>query len=141
MDSKLHPWLLEVNGTPSLAVEHGNPEVEALIRRQKVCVTGSVTGAHGKYFCTPFFNIPDPFHVQQESMVTDMVNILNLGQRFTPRYTAMRLAASTRKQGGGNSAAPPASAAASVQVIEVPFHLLLRFFPLLFAPSHPMPSC
>jgi len=36
IDSSMHPWLLEVNGTPSLAVEHSDPEVEALIHRQKV---------------------------------------------------------------------------------------------------------
>ena len=37
VDSSMNPWLLEVNGTPSLAVDHENPEVEALIGRQKVC--------------------------------------------------------------------------------------------------------
>lgn len=36
VDANLHPWLLEVNGTPSLAVDHENPEVETLIGRQKV---------------------------------------------------------------------------------------------------------
>ena len=36
VDSSMNPWLLEVNGTPSLAVDHENPEVEALIGRQKV---------------------------------------------------------------------------------------------------------
>lgn len=37
IDSSHHPWLLEVNGTPSLAVEHSDPAVEALIHDQKVC--------------------------------------------------------------------------------------------------------
>ncbi len=36
IDADLQPWLLEVNGTPSLAVEHSSPEVEALIAKQKV---------------------------------------------------------------------------------------------------------
>ena len=37
-------------------------------------------------------------------MVQDMVKILNLGQRFAPRYAAMRLAAAARKQSGGPAA-------------------------------------
>ena len=36
VDSDMRPWLLEVNGTPSLAVDHEDPEVEGLIGRQKV---------------------------------------------------------------------------------------------------------
>ena len=44
MDTQLHPWLLEVNGTPSLAVEHENPDVEGLISKQKVGETESSLG-------------------------------------------------------------------------------------------------
>jgi hypothetical protein len=36
VDSDMRPWLLEVNGTPSLAVDHEDPEIEGLIGRQKV---------------------------------------------------------------------------------------------------------
>ena len=36
VDTSGHPWLLEVNGTPSLAVEHSDPAVERLIHEQKV---------------------------------------------------------------------------------------------------------
>ncbi len=35
IDADLHPWLLEVNGTPSLQVEHEDAAVEALIHTQK----------------------------------------------------------------------------------------------------------
>lgn len=35
IDADLHPWLLEVNSTPSLAVEHSDPLVERLIYEQK----------------------------------------------------------------------------------------------------------
>lgn len=38
----MHPWLLEVNGTPSLAVEHGDAPVEQLIHSTKVCGRGFV---------------------------------------------------------------------------------------------------
>ena len=31
VDDKMHPWLLEVNGTPSLAVEHEDPNVSQLV--------------------------------------------------------------------------------------------------------------
>ena len=44
VDTQLHPWLLEVNGTPSLAVEHENPDVEGLISKQKVGETESSLG-------------------------------------------------------------------------------------------------
>ena len=40
VDSELHPWLLEVNGTPSLAVDHQEQESEQLIYRQKVLERG-----------------------------------------------------------------------------------------------------
>jgi hypothetical protein len=36
VDDAMHPWLLEVNGTPSLAVEHGDAPVEQLIHSTKV---------------------------------------------------------------------------------------------------------
>lgn len=36
IDDNMHPWLLEVNGTPSLAVEHGDTPVEQLIHDTKV---------------------------------------------------------------------------------------------------------
>jgi D-alanine-D-alanine ligase-like ATP-grasp enzyme len=36
VDDSMHPWLLEVNGTPSLAVEHGDAPVEQLIHSTKV---------------------------------------------------------------------------------------------------------
>lgn len=36
VDDNMHPWLLEVNGTPSLAVEHGEAPVEQLIHETKV---------------------------------------------------------------------------------------------------------
>ena len=36
VDSECHPWLLEVNGTPSLAVAHHDPAVEQLIQQTKV---------------------------------------------------------------------------------------------------------
>eukprot|EP00798_Chlamydomonas_sp_ICE-L_P021519 gene21519-28505_t len=61
VDSSLHPWLLEVNGTPSLAVDHNDPVVEQMIFDQK------------------------------NGMVKDMVNLLDCKSRFTPRYTAMKM--------------------------------------------------
>jgi len=36
VDEHNHPWLLEVNGTPSLAVEHSDPVLERVIWEQKV---------------------------------------------------------------------------------------------------------
>jgi len=36
VDASNHPWLLEVNGTPSLAVAHHDPAVEQLIHDIKV---------------------------------------------------------------------------------------------------------
>lgn len=50
VDTSMHPHLLEVNGTPSLAVAHAEPSVEQLIRDAKVgarvdaCVIGHVRG-------------------------------------------------------------------------------------------------
>lgn len=35
VDSNNKPWLLEVNSTPSLAVEHSDPTTQALIYEQK----------------------------------------------------------------------------------------------------------
>ncbi|GAX74824.1 hypothetical protein CEUSTIGMA_g2271.t1 [Chlamydomonas eustigma] len=67
VDDQLHPWLLEVNGTPSLAVEHEDLKVEAIISKQK------------------------------NEMVSDMVKTLNLASRFEPRYTSLRLAATKTK--------------------------------------------
>jgi hypothetical protein len=45
VDSQLHPWLLEVNGTPSLAVDHQEQESEQLIYRQKVGIGAKVLTA------------------------------------------------------------------------------------------------
>lgn len=56
VDSNHHPWLLEVNGTPSLAVSHHDPAVEQLI------------------------------HEAKGSMVTDMFSILDVQHRFLPTY-------------------------------------------------------
>lgn len=39
VDSNHHPWLLEVNGTPSLAVAHHDTTVEQLIHEAKVSTT------------------------------------------------------------------------------------------------------
>ncbi|GLC40289.1 Tubulin polyglutamylase ttll5 [Pleodorina starrii] len=55
VDTALRPWLLEVNATPSLAVQHSDPRVCGLIREQK------------------------------EGMVADMVALLNLERRFRSR--------------------------------------------------------
>lgn len=35
VDANLRPWLLEVNGTPSLAVEHSDPSTSAMIYEEK----------------------------------------------------------------------------------------------------------
>jgi hypothetical protein len=35
VDSSLRPWLLEINATPSMKVEHEEPATEALIHQQK----------------------------------------------------------------------------------------------------------
>jgi len=62
IDSKYRPWLLEVNSTPSLAVEHNDPVVEELIYNQKW------------------------------SMVTDMFSLMRIPHRFsmnTPRPSAL----------------------------------------------------
>ena len=45
VDSSSHPWLLEVNGTPSLAVAHHDPAVEALIHNTKVGACGDKESA------------------------------------------------------------------------------------------------
>lgn len=47
IDANLHPWLLEVNGTPSLAVEHEDKAVEQLIHTQKVGACGNVGFSSG----------------------------------------------------------------------------------------------
>ncbi|GIL77063.1 hypothetical protein Vretifemale_6624 [Volvox reticuliferus] len=57
IDQELRPWLLEVNATPSLAVQHSDPLVEQLIRQQK------------------------------EGMVADMVSLLRLDRRYGSRRT------------------------------------------------------
>jgi hypothetical protein len=51
VDDNMHPWLLEVNGTPSLAVEHGDAPVEQLIHSTKV-------GTRRQGYCT-WFNDAD----------------------------------------------------------------------------------
>lgn len=35
IDDALHPWLMEVNATPSMRVQHDNPHTAALIYQQK----------------------------------------------------------------------------------------------------------
>lgn len=60
VDENMHPWLLEVNGTPSLAVEHEDLSVQALI------------------------------HEQKASMVNDMVKILRIPTRFEAKYAGIR---------------------------------------------------
>ncbi|KAG1679275.1 hypothetical protein FOA52_009305 [Chlamydomonas sp. UWO 241] len=85
VDSALHPWLLEVNGTPSLAVDHEDPVVEQLI------------------------------HDSKAGMVRDMVSLLRSASRFKPRYAAMRLATRTgtaEPSSGDNNAQPLLGAAA-----------------------------
>lgn len=52
VDEDMHPWLLEVNGTPSLAVEHGDTAVEQLIHDTKV------TLQHGKEWFEVHCNQP-----------------------------------------------------------------------------------
>ncbi|EFJ42490.1 tubulin tyrosine ligase TtlE [Volvox carteri f. nagariensis] len=97
VDDQLHPWLLEVNGTPSLQVEHEDPRVEQLI------------------------------HDQKYGMVQDLMSLLGMRERFKPRYAAIRAAAKTKQQaaaaaaaaalasdgGGGGHAAAAAKAAAA----------------------------
>ena len=67
VDDQGTPWLLEVNGTPSLAVEHSDPAVEALIRDQK------------------------------SGMVRDMVALLGCSTRFDARYQLLRAAVAKDK--------------------------------------------
>ncbi|KAG2433886.1 hypothetical protein HXX76_008239 [Chlamydomonas incerta] len=95
IDVDLHPWLLEVNGTPSLQVEHEDGAVEQLI------------------------------HDQKNGMVQDLMGLLGMRERFKPRYTALRAAAKAKQQAvaaaatataaaGGSLAAAVASATAAV---------------------------
>jgi hypothetical protein len=51
VDAELHPWLLEVNGTPSLAVQHGDPVVEQLIGATKVKGLDTVPCQEEKVLC------------------------------------------------------------------------------------------
>eukprot|EP00877_Chromochloris_zofingiensis_P003213 jgi/Chrzof1/12893/Cz07g11100.t1 len=62
VDTSLHPWLLEVNGTPSLAVEHESSLVQQRIHKQKF------------------------------GMVKDMVHVLNCKERFSLRYQLLKSA-------------------------------------------------
>jgi hypothetical protein len=70
VDSSLKPWLLEVNGTPSLAVDHADPAVEAVI------------------------------HAAKFGMATDMFALLGCATRFAPRYELMRAAAAAKRKDG-----------------------------------------
>ncbi|PNH12996.1 hypothetical protein TSOC_000073, partial [Tetrabaena socialis] len=80
IDEDLHPWLLEVNGTPSLQVEHENPRVEQLI------------------------------HEQKNGMVQDLMGLLGLRDRFKPRYAALRAAAKSKQQAVAAAAVAAAAA-------------------------------
>ncbi|MEW5315281.1 MAG: hypothetical protein WDW38_006722 [Sanguina aurantia] len=68
IDTQLQPWLLEANGTPSLAVDHSDPQVEDMIRTQK------------------------------GGMVDDMIAMLDCKSRFGARYLALRLTAAAKTQ-------------------------------------------
>ncbi|GLI61494.1 hypothetical protein VaNZ11_003822 [Volvox africanus] len=79
IDEDLHPWLLEVNGTPSLQVEHEDARVEQLI------------------------------HDQKYGMVQDLMSLLGIRERFKPRYAALRAAAKAKQQAVSAAAAAVAS--------------------------------
>ncbi|GIL99848.1 hypothetical protein Vretimale_4813 [Volvox reticuliferus] len=79
IDEDLHPWLLEVNGTPSLQVEHEDVRVEQLI------------------------------HDQKYGMVQDLMSLLGIQERFKPRYAALRAAAKAKQQAVSAAAAAVAS--------------------------------
>ncbi|KAJ9524612.1 hypothetical protein QJQ45_024202 [Haematococcus lacustris] len=76
VDTAMTPWLLEVNGTPSLAVDHGDAKVEQMI------------------------------HTQKAGMVSDMFRLLGVSTRFKPRYDARRVAMRRARATAGTSASP-----------------------------------
>ncbi|KXZ53247.1 TTL5 protein [Gonium pectorale] len=80
IDADLHPWLLEVNGTPSLQVEHEDAQVEQLIHEQKF------------------------------GMVQDLMTLLGIRDRFKPRYAALRAAAKAKQQAISAAVAAAAAA-------------------------------
>ncbi|KAL6752058.1 tubulin-tyrosine ligase family-domain-containing protein [Haematococcus lacustris] len=76
VDTSMTPWLLEVNGTPSLAVDHEDAKVEQMI------------------------------HIQKAGMVSDMFRLLGVSTRFKPRYDARRVAVRRARATAGTSASP-----------------------------------
>lgn len=47
LDSSLRPWLLEANATPSMKVEHDDPQIERMIHDQKWPVIQDMVGMLG----------------------------------------------------------------------------------------------